>query len=197
MPHPLRRSEMTQTTIDPSSGVTPPEDIARMTTAAEVNVGISEVPLPTGADPENVDDWQTDDGVTSRLVWSQREPLPDHLAHDVLVVASQLTDGSIVSGNALEGPFVYCSGEDYSVADARAIAQALMNAADLADRWTSSAKGAVDTRLPQFSERLLEAAEVIESMANEPVSDDGGNLPTSVISDCSACRYEAEQWAGR
>ena len=105
--------------------VTPPPDVA----------------LPVGADPENTDSWDTFRGVTSRLVWSKPEPLPEHLAsYDIRLVAEQHLDGTILDAAIAddimhEGPLVYIGGDAYSPADARLIAHALTAVADLAESW--------------------------------------------------------------
>ncbi|MDP7731499.1 hypothetical protein [Mycobacterium sp. TY813] len=90
--------------------------------------------LPPGADPENVDGWDCE-APSTRLVWSTPMPLPDHLeCYDIRLVASQRRDGTIVSSDA-DGPLVYIGGEDYTPNDARLVADALVKAANLADKW--------------------------------------------------------------
>jgi hypothetical protein len=97
----------------------------------------TDVALPIGADPERIDNWETDDGVTSRLVWSLPDPRTQRFSHDVRIVVSQLLDGSIITDDATEEPLVYVDGEDYSLAHARILALALIEATELADRWAA------------------------------------------------------------
>lgn len=99
----------------------------------------TDVPLPSGADPE-VDNWEAcEDGFVYRLVWSTPVPLPETLAvahNDIRVVCTQLPDGLIVTDDPTrEGPFVYFGNQDYRAEDIRVLAQALLTAADLADQW--------------------------------------------------------------
>jgi hypothetical protein len=95
----------------------------------------TEVALPAGADTES-DDWYTDEGVTQRLVWSRPMPLPEHLAtNDIRVVVLQYSDGTIVNAKGDDEPLVYHGCSDYTIDDARTVAQALLTAADLADTW--------------------------------------------------------------
>lgn len=96
-----------------------------------------QVALPPGADPEHTDNWETDNGVTSRLVWSLPDPLlKSTCEHDVRVVASQRLDGSIIVGVPSEVPLVYLDGQDYSLEQARMLARAMLAAVALADEWT-------------------------------------------------------------
>jgi hypothetical protein len=97
----------------------------------------ADVPLPVGADPENVDHWETSDGVTSRLVWSLPDPYPQEFQCDVRVVATQRFDGSIIIGDPVEEPLIYVDGVDFTVRQARTLATALINAVDLVGKWAS------------------------------------------------------------
>jgi len=101
------------------------------------------VPLPLGADAERTDNWETNDGVTSRLVWSLPNPNVQQFSHDVRIVVSQRLDGSIIIDDPTEEPLVYVDGQDYSLVRARILACALIQAADLADRWASEIGGLV------------------------------------------------------
>ncbi|WP_396929202.1 hypothetical protein [Mycolicibacterium sp.] len=95
-------------------------------------------PLPAGADPTHVDNWERFDRGFYRLVWSEPMPLPERLAphHDIRVVCTQVPDGTVVTDDpANEGPFVYFCDQDHTPGGVRALAQALLAAADLADRW--------------------------------------------------------------
>ncbi|TQK27894.1 hypothetical protein [Arthrobacter sp. SLBN-53] len=97
----------------------------------------ADIPLPPGADsnPDCLDDWQpTEDGRRNyRLIWSPSyEP-----CLDIRVVVVQFDDGSIADGddNPDDAPLVYVGGSDFLPEDARAIAQSIIRAADLADEW--------------------------------------------------------------
>jgi hypothetical protein len=93
------------------------------------------VALPPDADPENIDNWETgSDSVTSRLVWSTPMTLAEGVDADVRIVASQRPDGSVIVDDS-EGPCIYVDDNDYTVREAREIARALIQAADLADQW--------------------------------------------------------------
>ena len=96
-----------------------------------------DVALPAGADPTHVDNWETDNGVTSRLVWSTPHPLPSQFSCDVRVVASQRTDGSIITGEPHEEPLFYLDGQDFTLAQARMLAQALSAVVNLAEGWAT------------------------------------------------------------
>jgi hypothetical protein len=94
----------------------------------------STVPLPVGA--AGPSDWQIDEGVINRPVWSQPMTLPDHLSYDIRVVVTLLVDGSLVNEPG-DAPLVYMGCEDYSPEDARTLAQAILLAADLAEGWVA------------------------------------------------------------
>jgi len=115
----------------------------------------ADVPLPDGADREDIDDWQTDDGVTSRLVWSLPDPNPQQFGCDVRVVACQRVDGSIITDGPHAETLVYVDDEDYSLAHARILAQALIEAVDLADRWAGKHP---DTRIRTVADLVASAA---------------------------------------
>jgi hypothetical protein len=121
--------------INPSPGVTPPEDIARMPTiTAQINPYPGIVP-PAGAITD--DDW----GDEERIIYGQR--------HEIGAIvtgawACQLPDGSI-RGN--DGHDVYvdemdergyqCERLNLSSAQARQLGQSLLAAAATADGWVA------------------------------------------------------------
>src|SRR4051812_21450632 len=97
-----------------------------------------DAPLPVSADPSHVDKWELFDKGFYRLVWSNPIPLPAELAqqHHIRVVCTQLPNGEVVSDDPeQEGPFIYFGDQDYRAAATRALVQALLVAADLADEW--------------------------------------------------------------
>lgn len=95
-----------------------------------------QVALPPGADPEHTDNWETDDGVTSRLVWSLPDPeVKSACRHEVRVVASQRLDGSIMV-ETHDAPLVYLGGQDYSLEQALVLSRALIAAVARANEWT-------------------------------------------------------------
>lgn len=94
-----------------------------------------EVPLPAGADPDNVDNWELDSGKTSRLVWSRPNPYAQNFKCDVRLVASQRPDGTIITGDPVEEPLVYVDGQDFSLSQARTLSLALAQAVALAQQW--------------------------------------------------------------
>lgn len=95
----------------------------------------TDVPLPAGADPDNVDNWEMDNGVTSRLVWSIPDAAAQEFNCDVRLVASQRTDGTIIFGNPADEPLVYIDGSDYTLNQAATLTLALFDAIRLAGNW--------------------------------------------------------------
>lgn len=92
------------------------------------------VPLPPGADPKHADAWEVVNGVPVRLVWSH-PLLPAGAGVDVRVVCTQAGDGHVLTE---EPPEVYWDDEaGHSPAVARQVAEAILEACDLADRWAS------------------------------------------------------------
>lgn len=95
---------------------------------------LPDVPLPAGADssPSYDDEWQpAQDGHPAyRCVWSP--PLGSSVY--IRTVAVQYDDGSIATTGE-DAPLVYIENTDYTPAAARAVAKALLCAADLADAW--------------------------------------------------------------
>ncbi len=76
-------------------------------------------------------------GLLARLIWSDEQPLPEHLAeHCIQAVVAQRPDGSIVLDDPSLAPRIYILDGAHTTEDARALAAALVSAADLADRWT-------------------------------------------------------------
>lgn len=91
------------------------------------------VPLPPGADPKHSDTWEVIDGVPLRMVWSK--PSLPGLGVDVRVVATQAGDGHILGD---EPPEIYWDDDGgHSPAVARQVAEAILEACDLADRCAS------------------------------------------------------------
>ncbi len=95
---------------------------------------LPDVSLPPGADQsgDRTDEWQPAQyGFQAyRCVWSESFAQ----SPDVRAVVVQYADGSI----AREGddrPLIYIGNDDCSIAEARALAVALIAAADLADGW--------------------------------------------------------------
>lgn len=101
-----------------------------------------DVPLPAGADAAMSESQFEDyDGVLARLVWSPEMPLPEHLAaRNIALAVAQRPDGSIITDNPHLAPAVYVFDTSHTVADARAVAKALTDAADLADLWIGGAR---------------------------------------------------------
>ncbi len=116
-------------------------------------------PLPHGADPDQVEDWETEKSgestTTSRLVWST-PILPEQAGVGVCVVASQRPDGSIIAEDDIEGPLIYVGNDDYTLGDARMLATALVQAADLADQWAGR-RSLATSQLATAKSALLQA----------------------------------------
>lgn len=122
-----------------------------ITTSTDTEQAI-DVLLPEGADPEMSGREFEDQGggEFARLVWSTDMPLPKHLAdRSIQVAVAQRPDGTIVTGEPSLAPAVYIYDSAHTIADARALAKALTDAANLADRWC----GALDIR--ELSDREL------------------------------------------
>ncbi|MGV0700828.1 hypothetical protein [Mycolicibacter sinensis] len=91
--------------------------------------------LPVGADPDVFEAWDED---SQRVVWSHPMSLPERLAdsYDIRVGVVQRHDGTIISEGD-DSPVIFLNGDEMrSPADARALVEALTEAADLADQWT-------------------------------------------------------------
>jgi hypothetical protein len=98
-----------------------------------------EVALPPGADSthQHPDEWEPHedaDHPAYRCVWSQAF----HQAADIRAVVVQFADGRIAS-EGQDAPLIYINGDDYLPDDARAVATAIVAAADLADQWVGNA----------------------------------------------------------
>ncbi len=93
--------------------------------------------LPPGADPNPLDGWEPNiDGKPDyRRVWSA--PYEPSSELDIRVAGIQFCDGTIANGEGDpdDAPLVYINGRDLHPDHARAIAQALLETADLADPW--------------------------------------------------------------
>ncbi|WP_198344114.1 hypothetical protein [Mycobacterium dioxanotrophicus] len=69
--------------------------------------------------------------------------LPEHLAtNDIRVVVVQRADGTIINVKGDDEPLVYHGCFDYTTEDARTVARALLEAADLADTWAGRSDAA-------------------------------------------------------
>lgn len=91
--------------------------------------------LPPGTDSNAVDEWQIDKTggyPTYRCIWST--PLSNDSRYHLKVVGVQLIDGSICMEPG-DAPAVYLDHEPMTPEAARAMAAALIAAADLAERW--------------------------------------------------------------
>ncbi|SLF30442.1 Uncharacterised protein [Mycobacteroides abscessus subsp. bolletii] len=98
----------------------------------------TDVPLPAGADDEMSEREFEDQGDAgfARLVWSNEMPLPERLVnHNIQAVVAQRPDGTVVTEDPSLAPRVYLWDTAYEIADARTVAKALTDAADLADQW--------------------------------------------------------------
>ncbi|WP_457149620.1 hypothetical protein [Mycobacteroides abscessus] len=79
------------------------------------------------------------DGLLARLIWSNNMPLPEHLAdRNIQAVVAQRPDGTVVTHDPSLSPRVYIYDSALTITDARALAKALTDAANLADRWCGS-----------------------------------------------------------
>lgn len=91
-----------------------------------------ELPVPPDADVQDLDAF---DEENVRVLWSRPEPMPDSLGADqVRLGVCQRRDGTIVT-EGTDGPAVYHGGHDYTVAEAIALASAILRVACLAERW--------------------------------------------------------------
>ena len=101
-----------------------------MTTTAD---SLADVPVPAGA---HSDDWQND-AVPDRVLFGEWRRIvgvdTDRLS--VAPSAIQLADGRIDDGSAYEPPQVHLRDDCLTPAQARELAAALIEAADLLDRW--------------------------------------------------------------
>lgn len=101
----------------------------------------ADIGLPSGADDEMSEREFEDQGDAgfARLIWSNTMPLPERLAnHNVQAVIAQRPDGTVVTEYPSLAPRVYLWDTAYEIADARAVAKALTDAANLADHWCGS-----------------------------------------------------------
>lgn len=101
----------------------------------------ADIGLPSGADDEMSEREFEDQGDVgfARLVWSNNMPLPEHLAdRNIQAVVAQRPDGTVVTEDPSLAPRVYIYDSALTISDARAIAKALTDAANLADRWCGS-----------------------------------------------------------
>jgi hypothetical protein len=97
---------------------------------------ISDVPVPSDARP---DTWQDDSPQPYRVVFGELRAIDGIHVDRVSVqgTAIQFPDGRVDDGSQHEPPQVYLGDEALSVAQARALAAALVEAADEADGWAA------------------------------------------------------------
>lgn len=90
-------------------------------------------PLPAGADPD-VFDWDGE----ARVVFSYPMSLTGSLAddYDIRAAVVQRQDGTIVT-EGIDDPLIFLNADRHAtVAEVRQLANAMLDAADLVDRWT-------------------------------------------------------------
>lgn len=101
----------------------------------------ADIGLPPGADADMSEREFEDQGDAgfARLIWSNNMPLPEHLAdRNIQAVVAQCPDGTVVTDDPSLAPRVYIYDSALTLSDARALAKALTDAANLADRWCGS-----------------------------------------------------------
>ncbi len=93
---------------------------------------------PVGAHP---DPWQPEG---YRVWFGQRRPVPGVKDYTIALSAVELLDGGIDNGDTIEPPSVHLEGRAraYNAAEARALAAALLDAADQLDQWAGAARPA-------------------------------------------------------
>ncbi|WP_217157572.1 hypothetical protein [[Mycobacterium] fortunisiensis] len=121
------------------------------------------VPLPTGADPEHSDDWQPATPTAYRCVWTPSAPVADT---DVRGVVVQWGDGTIATEGA-DAPLVYIDSSHYQPAEARKIAEAILQVADQVEQWAGRPASAGTSRLRLPRE---ERTEVVSSLRESGLS---------------------------
>ncbi|MDO3074765.1 hypothetical protein P5V19_16875 [Mycobacteroides abscessus subsp. abscessus] len=142
--------------------------------------------LPSGADDEMSEREFEDQGDTgfARLVWSNTMPLPERLAnHNIQAVIAQRPDGTIVTEDPSLAPRVYLWDTAYEIVDARAVAKALTDAANLADRWC----GSLDIR--KLSDR-----ELLEILPELEFVDGRGEALRETVKNIIHLGDVARQW---
>ncbi|SHX61560.1 Uncharacterised protein [Mycobacteroides abscessus subsp. bolletii] len=93
----------------------------------------ADVPLPMGADPGEMDDWQVNpDGSRYRFVWSPQFG-PERL--EIRSVVCQYGDGSIAPDGGEQAPEIWIGGEIYDIASAYQAANAIIQAVTQAVQW--------------------------------------------------------------
>ncbi|QQG99531.1 hypothetical protein HBE99_24005 [Mycobacteroides chelonae] len=99
----------------------------------------TDIDLPTGADREEVDDWQVNpDGSRYRHVWSSPAELRDGISElDIRCVVTQYEDGTIAADGE-DAPEIYVGDSSYAPSDAFFIASAIIQATTQAFQWVSS-----------------------------------------------------------
>ena len=104
---------------------------------SQASTSESGVSPPAGAVPPAEDDWQHpgDGSPAYRYVWSEQFDA----ATEVRAVVCQYDDGRI-GAEGDDAPLVYVGPDECSPADARALAAAIVRAADLAETWAGVAR---------------------------------------------------------
>ncbi|OHU60347.1 hypothetical protein BKG82_07825 [Mycobacteroides chelonae] len=108
-----------------------------MITSSSDTEQASDVPLPVGADPAEMDDWQVNpDGSRYRFVWSPQFG-PDRL--EIRGVVCQYGDGAIAPDGSEHAPEIWIGGETYDIASAYQAANAIIQAVTQAVQWAGGA----------------------------------------------------------
>lgn len=144
------------------------------------------VPLPLGADSDMSEREFEDQGDAgfARLVWSNAMPLPERLAnHNIQAVVAQRPDGTVVTEDPCLAPRVYLWDSAYEIAEARAVAKALTDAANLADRWC----GSLDVR--KLSDR-----ELLEILPELEFVDGRGDAVRDAVKNAMRIAETARLW---
>lgn len=93
--------------------------------------------LPPGTDVDAIGAWENYGTDSRRLCWSPAARLPINLQPlDVRAAVEQQADGKII-----EGPRICLAGHDWSVSEARQIARALLEAAEMGERMDGNLEG--------------------------------------------------------
>ncbi|RIT28916.1 hypothetical protein D2E76_26455 [Mycobacteroides abscessus] len=108
------------------------------TTSQRQDARVEQLPLPLGADPDEVDDWQVnDDGSRYRHVWSGPADLPEGISDlDIRCVVTQYEDGGIAA-EGVDGPEIYVATSSYSPTAAFLVALAIIKATTQALQWVA------------------------------------------------------------
>lgn len=101
----------------------------------------ADIGLPSGADPEEADDWQLNpDGSRYRFIWSSPAKLPEGISDlDIRCVVCQHDDGTIPASGE-DAPEVWIGGSCYSIASVFHVVNAIIQAVAQAVEWSSNAR---------------------------------------------------------